>query len=88
MDDIFISEDVGAEKPSPFFFEKVLSSLGSAGGEEVLIVGDSLTSDVLGGKNAGIKTCLFSPGPPPARPDPVPDYVVRRLDEVLKIVSG
>lgn len=61
MDGIFISEDIGAEKPSLAFFEGVWSKIGHFAPDEVLIIGDSLTSDVRGGNNAGIRTCWYNP---------------------------
>lgn len=61
LDFIFISEDVGYEKPAPEFFQKVFATIGEYEPDEVLIVGDSLTSDMKGGKAAGIRTCWFNP---------------------------
>ena len=60
LDYIFISEDVGFEKPSPKFFQKVFDRIGDYKPEEILIVGDSLTSDMKGGNAAGIHTCWFN----------------------------
>lgn len=61
FDAIFISENVGFEKPNKEFFDHVFASLGITDKSEVLIIGDSLTSDILGGVNAGIDTCWFNP---------------------------
>lgn len=61
LDYVFISEDVGFEKPSDKFFQKVFERIGDYQPEEILIVGDSLTSDMRGGQNAGIHTCWFNP---------------------------
>lgn len=61
FDAIFISENVGFEKPNKEFFDHVFTSLGVTDKSEVLIIGDSLTSDILGGVNAGIDTCWFNP---------------------------
>ena len=61
LDGAFISEDVGAEKPSPAFFEAVWKSIGAFAPDEVMIIGDSLTSDIRGGNNAGIRTCWYCP---------------------------
>ena len=62
LDHVFISENIGAEKPSVAFFEGVWSKIGRFVPEEVLIIGDSLTSDIKGGNNAGIRTCWYNPG--------------------------
>lgn len=61
FDDIFISEEMGVEKPSIKYFEKVFEKIGSNNRKEYLIIGDSLTSDMQGGNNAGIMTCWFNP---------------------------
>ncbi len=61
FDAIFISEDVGAEKPSKEYFEYVFEKVGIRDKKEALIIGDSITSDILGGFNAGIDTCWFNP---------------------------
>ena len=62
MDGIFLSEDLGVEKPNIGFFGKVFEAVGESNKERVLIVGDSLTSDIKGGNNAGIVTCWYNPG--------------------------
>ena len=61
FDAIFISENVGAEKPEKKFFDFVFKELGITDKKEALIIGDSLTSDMLGGYLAGIDTCWFNP---------------------------
>lgn len=97
FDHVFISEDIGFEKPSSAFFEKVFAELTSCqkinndspedglnlDKSEILIVGDSLTSDIQGGKNAGIKTCWYNPNhvnlPENA---PVPDFEIHAISEI------
>lgn len=63
FDGIFISEEVGAEKPSPDFFKPVWNKakemIPDISLDDILIIGDSMTSDMQLGKNVGIKTCLF-----------------------------
>ena len=61
FDSIFISEDVGFEKPNKEYFDFVFKSLGITDKSEVLIIGDSLTSDIKGGYLSGIDTCWFNP---------------------------
>lgn len=61
FDAIFISENVGAEKPNKEYFDYVFEKLGIARKKEVLIIGDSLTSDMKGGFLAEIDTCWFNP---------------------------
>ena len=61
FDSIFISEDIGAEKPSEEFFKVVFEELDITDKREVLIIGDSLTSDMRGGFLSGIDTCWYNP---------------------------
>ncbi len=88
LDGAFISEQVGAEKPSADFFRAVFAAVGPCRPEETLIVGDSLTSDVQGGKNAGILCCWYAPEGGTAPAELKPDYVIRDLNEVKAIVEG
>ncbi len=86
LDGVFISEDLGAEKPSPLFFRRVFSRLPPCGAGEAVIVGDSLTSDMRGGNNAGILCCWYNPEKKPAPDDLRIDFNIRRLDEVEELV--
>ena len=62
FDDIVISEEVMVSKPDPKIFEHaLLSNINHTDKSNVLIVGDSLTSDIQGGINFGIDTCWFNP---------------------------
>ena len=62
LDEIFISENVGYEKPDKRFFEPVVAKLSEYGIDksECIIVGDSESSDVQGGINAGIRTVHYT----------------------------
>lgn len=57
----FISDEVGFEKPNIEFFNAVFQKIGDIPKDQIIIIGDSLTSDIKGGNNAGIKTCWFNP---------------------------
>ena len=83
----FISEEMGCEKPGRAFFEKCFAAIPGFSPERALIVGDSLTSDVRGGINAGIKSCWFNPRALPGRPDIVPDYEIRALSELPALIE-
>lgn len=85
--DIFISERLGANKPSKAFFDACFSSIPSFHREDTVIVGDSLSSDILGGINAGITTCWFNPSGLTGNVDICPDYVIRRLSELPKVLK-
>lgn len=61
FNDIFVSEKIGCSKPSRMFFDYVFSALHGKTAGEMLIIGDSLTSDIRGGVDSGIDTCWFNP---------------------------
>ena len=88
LDGLFISEDIGAEKPSLDFFRPVLQALGDPPREELLLVGDSLTSDMAGGLRAGIPCCWYNPKGVPLPPDMAIRYDIRDLNEVRAIVAN
>ena len=87
FDGVFISEVVGAEKPSPIFFDKVFEVIGQYDKNEVLIVGDSLSSDMLGGNNAGILCCWYDRGIDQLPQNIRIDYRINDLREVLDIIG-
>ena len=87
FDGIFISDKLGAEKPSPEFFDKVFSSIDGIKKDETLIVGDSLTSDILGGNNAGILCCWYNPSGAPLTGGLRADYIINDLRQVKKIIA-
>ena len=76
---IFISESIGFKKPDPDFFDYLFAKMNGIKREETIIVGDSLGSDILGGINAGITTCLYNPHGTPTAGSLRPDYEVREL---------
>ena len=86
MEEIFISEAVGCEKPNRRFFEHVLRVLGIEKREHVLVVGDSLTSDIQGGINAGLDTCWYNPNGVENNSGIKPTYEIRSLEELYPIV--
>ena len=76
---IYISETLGAEKPSRAFVERSLDRLPGFDRSRTLIVGDSLTSDIRLGLNTGIKTCWYNPRRLPPRADIPADYEIHAL---------
>jgi 2-haloacid dehalogenase len=85
--DIIISEEIGAAKPHTTFFETAASRLGNPAKADILIIGDSLTSDIQGGVNYGIDTCWFNPAKEP-RPEDLPiTYEIRHLSELLELID-
>ena len=87
MDGVFLSEQLGAEKPKKKFFDQVFAAIGPVEKGETMIVGDSLTSDIRGGVNAGIQTCWYNPKGHTAPPELRIDYTVSDIAEVLQIVE-
>ncbi len=83
---ILISEVAGMSKPDPRIFDLILSEIGHEDRKSVLMVGDSLTSDIQGGINAGIDTCWYNPGKVPAKPGIQPTYEIGTLEELLRLV--
>lgn len=88
FDDIFISEHIGFDKPSKEYFAACFAKISDFEPEKSIIVGDSLTSDILGGINAGIKTCWFNPKGKPQNPEIAPDYEIRSLSELPKLLES
>jgi 2-haloacid dehalogenase len=81
-----VSEEVGAAKPDPAIFRHACELMGVTDKSRVIMVGDSLASDIAGGIAFGIDTCWVNLRG--AAPDPaiVPTYVARRLDQVESFV--
>ena len=82
---LFISEEVGASKPSPAFFRPVLSALGIADPGRALMVGDNLTSDIGGAAALGLDTAWYNPRRLP-RSGPSPTREIHALEELLPLV--
>ena len=87
FDGIYLSEDLGVEKPNVEFFNKVFADIGSIDKDEVLIVGDSLTSDICGGNNAGILTCWYNPKKIVSVGDYKIDYEIADIHEIYEILG-
>ena len=88
FDGVFISEVVGAEKPSRAFFDAVLSAIGPVDKEELLRIGDSLTSDMAGGCGAGIPCCWYDPKGLPVPEDLPIRHTIRNLNEIPQILAA
>jgi 2-haloacid dehalogenase len=88
FDEIFISDAVGYHKPDPNFFKAVEKKVGIFDKNRTLILGDGLTSDMLGGATYGIHTCWYNKKGLDLPKEFTPTYVVQQLDEVKRIVLG
>jgi len=81
FEQIFISEAMGCKKPEKIFFDKCFAAIGDVDKSRCIILGDSLTSDMQGGRNAGIATCYLG-----SNPDGSCDYAISNLLEFLNIL--
>ena len=86
MEDVFISEKMGCEKPNARIFDAALRALGVENREHVLMVGDSLPSDIQGGINAGLDTCWFNPSHNENPGKVCPTYEIETLEELYPLV--
>ncbi|MBR7083471.1 MAG: HAD-IA family hydrolase, partial [Clostridia bacterium] len=87
VDGVFISQEIGADKPSKEYFDRCVAHIPDFSLGETVIVGDSLTSDVLGGINAGIKTVWFNVRDAKPSDTIIPDYTITSLDELLPLLE-
>lgn len=88
FEEIFISEAVGANKPAKEFFDRCFARIPGFSPKESVIVGDSLTSDILGGKTAGIRTVWFNPRGKAGRPDILPEYEISSLSQLPPLLES
>lgn len=87
FDGVFISEEVGIDKPNKEFFDIVFENIGSTDTREYLLVGDSLTSDILGANNAGIKNIWYNPEKKEKNLDVIVNFTIYDLREVVEILK-
>jgi len=85
IEKVFISEEIGVAKPDPAFFDFVFQAIGSPDKNEVLIIGDSLTSDMQGGIHYGIDTCWYNPGKKTT--DLPVTYQIQNLQELIPLLG-
>ena len=83
---VFISEDIGVEKPDPKFFDYVAAHIPGFKKEAAIVIGDSLSSDVLGGIQSGIDTCWFNPEGKSAPAEMNITYTVSSLSQLQDII--
>lgn len=80
--DIFISQRIGYNKPDKRFFDICFEKAKVTNIKDCVMIGDSLSSDIKGGKNAGIITVWYNPKSKEPSPDILPDYQVSSLDMI------
>ena len=84
---VFVSQEIGYNKPAKAYFDACFARIPGFDPAKCLMVGDSLTSDILGGINAGIKTVWINPGHAPCRPDIRPDYEIEGLKDLPALLE-
>lgn len=88
FDGVFISEDLGYDKPSLKYFDLVFENIGSKNKDEYILIGDSLTSDMLGSNNAGIRNIWYNPKDIDNKANVKVDYTIKNLKEVIEILEN
>ncbi len=89
MKDIFISEELGCQKPVREYFDLCMERIGNGNPVDrtgFLIIGDGLSSDILGGNNAGIDTCWYNPGRLLSDPEIPAKFEVHSFDELRELL--
>jgi len=88
MDGVFISEQIGYPKPQPQFFDYCLRHMEEEHSTQILVVGDSLSSDIKGGIQAGLATCWYNPSGIINTTCYKPDYEISSLHMIYDILKG
>lgn len=86
VDDVFISEEIGYDKPDKNFFEYIFNKL-NMDTDKTIMIGDSESSDIIGAKNANIDSILFVKNPNEEKKDTTAKYVIEKLDDIFKIIE-
>ena len=84
---VFVSQEIGHNKPSKAYFDACFAQIPGFDPTKAMIVGDSLTSDIAGGINAGIRTCWVNPQHLPC-PDHIhPDHEIEYLSQLEALLD-
>jgi 2-haloacid dehalogenase len=84
---VFVSQEIGHNKPSVEYFRGCFAQIPDFDPARALMVGDSLTSDIRGGINAGIRTCWVNPSHASAPGDIQPDYEIEALHQLPALLE-
>lgn len=87
MKGIFVSEDAGSQKPQKAYFDYCFARIPEADPNRMLLIGDSLSSDIRGGQGTGCHTCWYNPQRKPLPDDVRPDFVIKDLAQVMDILE-
>ena len=85
---VFVSQEIGHNKPSKEYFDGCIAQIPGFDPQKTIIVGDSLSSDIKGGINAGISTCWVNPSHAPGREDIKPDYEIEYLHQLPALLES
>ena len=88
FEQVFVSQELGHNKPSREYFEAAFARIPGFDLAECLMVGDSLTSDILGGKNAGLRTVWVNPHHKTAPDHLKPDYEIETLADLPALLEA
>ncbi len=83
---IVVSDEIGVSKPHEGFFQHAFKEMGKPNKSEVIIVGDSLNSDIQGGINYGVDTCWFNPHGAANLTGHKPTYQIQKLASLQEIL--
>ena len=86
--EIFISQDLGADKPSMEYYNRCFAKIPSFDANRAMMVGDSLTSDIRGGRNAGMRTCWVNPEHKKGREEIPADYEIENLTQLEALLEA
>lgn len=87
FEQVFISQEMGCNKPSREYFERCFAKIPGFDPQRAMMVGDSLTSDILGGIRAEIKTCWVNPNHTPPREDIPADFEIEALSQLEALLE-
>ena len=84
---VFVSQEIGHNKPSKAYFDACFAQIPDFDPAKAMIVGDSLSSDIQGGINAGIKTCWVNPSHGEPKKGIKPDYEIEALSQLEALLE-
>ena len=87
FEQVFVSQDIGYNKPAREYFQGCFDRIPDFDPQKAMIVGDSLTSDILGGIRAGIRTCWVNPAHLPPRADIPADHQIENIGQLEQLLE-
>ncbi|HFI0645780.1 TPA: YjjG family noncanonical pyrimidine nucleotidase [Streptococcus suis] len=84
---VFISEQMGTQKPAADFYEKIAEQIGCLDMTSFLMIGDSLTADIQGANNAGMDSVWYNPEQVSLTGSAQPTYIISNYKQLLDILK-